>query len=200
MGGNDQTSEIARPRDPSSVTADQTTPIPVPGHRLETPQVALLFVAIAAGALLIGIAVAQITRPGTDETVLAEADVDRAGRTVRFEGGHLLFPPGAVTERIRVVVTSSLVEDRLRVLQEDDPIVVEPGRLVAYRFAPTDVTFAEPVEIVLRLEEGTRNGVLFTRSGDEVVLVQGTIDPARATATVRVRDFRFAGGAAEGHG
>jgi hypothetical protein len=152
---------------------------------------ALIFCAVAAGAFLVGIGLATATRTTSDETTVAAQTVGPAGGTVRFEGGDLRVPEGAVSEPTRFVVRRSLVRDRVRVRAEDDPIVVEPGRLVAYSFAPVNISFAEPVQITFRLPAGARNGSVFARTGNEIVLLAGTIDQAREAATVDVRDFKF---------
>lgn len=152
---------------------------------------ALIFCAVAAGAFLIGIGVATATRQASDESTVAAQTVGPAGGTVRFEGGDLRVPEGAVSEPTRLVVRRSLVRDRVRVRAEDDPIVMEPGRLFAYSFAPVDVTFAKPVQITFRLPSGARNGSAFARTGNEIILLAGTVDQARGTATIEVRDFRF---------
>ena len=90
-----------------------------------------------------------------------------------------------------LVVRRSRVPDRLRVLHEDDPIVIEPGKLFAYRFEPVDVVFAEPVAITFRLPDGARNATVFVRRGAEIDHLRGTVDPARGTATIEVRDLDF---------
>ena len=104
------------------------------------------------------------------------------------------FPPGAVERNVRVVVRRAPVTDRIRVATaENEPDVVQPGRLVAYSFEPADLTFAEPVRITFQLPEGARNAAVFARVGSTVVLLTGSIDPDDGTATAIVRDFRFEG-------
>lgn len=189
---SEQTSEIPPPGDAQLASPEPTAPIAGPPSAAFRPgQVALVFVAVAAAAFLIGILVASVTGPGRTDNVLVETEVGPSGRTIRFAGGQLVFPPGALRERIRIVVASSRVEGRVRVKTEDDPVVVEPGELVAYSFEPSDVTFLKPVEITFRLPRGARNGTVFARRGDEIILLTGTVDPARSTATVRVRSFAF---------
>lgn len=188
---SDQTSELPAPRD-AAPSPDVTAPIPArPAHGLRASQIALVFVAVAAASFLVGIAIATVGDGSGDGDLLVSTDVGPRGRTIRFDGGQLTFPAGAVTTTTRVAVTSARVTDRLRVATDDDPLIIEPGELVAYGFEPTDVTFHEPVEVTFRLPEGARNGAVFVRRGDDIILLTGTIDPVRGTATTRVRDFRF---------
>ena len=188
---SDQTSEIPRPPDASRASAEPTTPIGIRATVLQPGQVFLLFVAVAAAAFLLGIAIATASRPASSDEMLAEADIGPAGGTVRFDGGHVVFPTDAVGRQVHIVIRGSRVDDRLQVKIPGEPLVVEPGELMAYAFEPSNLTFQRPVEITLRLPEGTRNGSVFARRGDEIVVLAGTIDPARATATTRVSDFRF---------
>jgi hypothetical protein len=187
---SDQTSEIPRPAD-AGPSAEPTTPIPVRATALWPGQVFLLFVAVAAGAFLIGIAIAKASHIPNPDEVIAETDIGPAGATVRFAGGHVVFPEGAVAQEIHIVIRRSRIDDRLRVKGSGEPLVVEPGELSAYSFEPSNIAFSRPVEITFRLPEGTRNGSIFARRGREIVVLTGTIDPARATATTRVRNFRF---------
>jgi hypothetical protein len=183
--GSDPTTEVehAAPTDEFSKPPESPPGRPV--------YLALIFCAVAAGAFLIGIGLATATRTTSDESTVAAQTVGPAGGTVRFEGGELRVPEGAVSEPTRFVVRRSLVRDRVRVRADADPIVVEPGRLIAYSFAPVDITFTKKVRITFRLPSGARNGSAFARTGNEIVLLAGTIDQARETATVEVRDFKF---------
>jgi hypothetical protein len=187
---SDQTSEVPRPVD-APTSPDITLPLPARPAALRPGQVALAFIAIAAASFLLGIAVATSGGRSSGERTVAESDVGPSGGTIRFDGGQLVFPQGAVSRTIHVVVSTSRVDERLRVEAEEQPIIVERGELVAYTFEPRDVTFREPVEITFRLPEDARNGTVFARRGDAIVLLTGTVDPERATATVRVTDFSF---------
>jgi len=182
---SDPTTEVERAAPTDEFNKPLTSPPGRPAY------LALIFCAVAAGAFLLGIGLATATRTASDESTVAAQTVGPAGGTVRFEGGDLRVPEGAVSEPTRFVVRRSLVRDRVRVRADDEALVVEPGRLVSYSFAPVDVTFAKPVQITFRLPSGARNGSAFARTGNEIVLLAGTVDQARGTATVEVRDFKF---------
>ncbi len=186
--GSDPTTEVAH----TDSTDEFDKPSPTPPGR--PAYLGLIFCAVAAGAFLIGIGLATATRTKSDESTVATRTLGPAGGTIRFDGGDLRVPQGAVSEPTRFVVRRSLVHDRVRVRAAGEPIVVEPGHLVAYSFSPVDVTFAKPVQITFRLPSGARNGSAFARSGNDIVLLSGIVDQARGTATVEVRDFRFESG------
>jgi hypothetical protein len=137
--------------------------------------------------------VATATRTSTDEVVAATETVGPDGGFIRFDGGDLRVPDGAVSEPLRFTVRRSIVTDRVRVRAEGEPIVVQPGQLAAYSFAPGNVTFEVPVELTFRLPPGVRNGTVFARKGNEIILLTGTVDQARGTATIELKDFRFDG-------
>jgi hypothetical protein len=162
-----------------------------------TSQLALIFVAVAAASFLAGIGVASVSRPIPNDPTLAAQDVGPSGGTLRFEGGEIRIPEGALAEVVTVVVHRTVVDRRVTVdAGGGSPLVFEPGRLVAYRLEPSDVTFAKSVEIVFRLPAGASNGTIFTRrSDDRIVLLKGKIDANRGTATTKVGDFRFGGAA-----
>ncbi|MEX0874949.1 MAG: hypothetical protein WD646_03570 [Actinomycetota bacterium] len=183
--GSDPTRDVEQ-----AATTDE---FPSPAGAKARPYIGLVFCAVAAGAFLLGIGVATATRSSTDEVVIASETVGPDGALVRFDGGDVRVPEGAVSVPMRFVVRRSIVRDRVRVRAEGDPIVVEPGRLVAFSFAPRDVTFKEPVEVTFRLPPGVRNGTVFARTGNEILLLTGTVDQARGTATIEMSDFRFDG-------
>ncbi len=192
--GNDQTTELPRPDEPAPVVAASeahTTQLPIAQRSFATQQIALVFCAVAAASFLLGIAIATSTRPKSDQTVVASEDVGPSGKTVRFDGGEVRIPDGAVTRNVRIVVRRSTVTDRIRV---EGAGVVQPGSLVAYSFEPTDLTFREPVEITFRLSGGARNAAVFARRDSTVVLLTGSVDADDGTATAVVSDFRFESG------
>lgn len=187
--GTDQTTELPPPGDQRPDTPEaRTVQLPAAEPPAIRPQpVALIFLAVAAASFLVGIAIASATRPQRDETVVASDVVGPAGKTIRFVGGHIDVPRGAVTETVRIVVRRSTVNDRIRV----ESTLVPPGRLIAYSFEPTDLEFREPVELVFDLPDDARNAAVFARRDSTVVLLSGTVDPDTGTATTLVRDFRF---------
>ena len=185
---------------PPTLASDpaSTSRIDVPVSR-RTPQLALVVLAVAAGGFLLGIGAASVV-PRSDGGVppLVAQQVGPSGGTVRFDGGEVRIPSGALAEQRTIEVHRSVVDRRVRVEPggKADPIVFEPGRLVAYRFEPDDVTFAESVQIAFRLPAGADNGAVFARgSRGGIVLLEGKIDADRETATTVVRDFRFGGAA-----
>jgi hypothetical protein len=173
-----------------------TVPVPTEPRAYGGSYLAMLFVAVAAGSFLVGIAAATATREPVDEArTVASRNIGPSGGTLRFEGGELRFPDGAVSEPVRVVVRRATVDDRVRVeVAADDPLVFEPGALDSYSFEPAGTTFLKPVELTFRLPPGARNGTIFARRGGAIVLLAGTVDGDRGTATARVRDFGFEGG------
>jgi hypothetical protein len=180
------TNEIAEP--------DPTTQLPAPPSS-RTPQLALIVIAVAAASFLLGIGVAALTHPAkSDGELLASREVGPSGGTIRFDGGQVRVPEGAVSQPVTIAVRRSTVDERVRVgIDDRDSKAFSPGTLVEYAFEPSDVSFGEPVELTFRLPAGARNGTVFARRGASVVLLTGTVDVDRATANIRVRDFRFEG-------
>ena len=173
---SDQTSEVPRPPD-ARTAPDITAPLPVRRSTSPKPgQVALAFIAVAAGAFLLGIAISTSDGRRSDGEVLAETDVGTAGRTITFDRGQIVFPRGAVARPIHVVVS----------------LLSEEGHR-GFRFEPSDVAFARPVEIILRLPDGARNGVVVRRHGGGTTLLGGNVDPDREIVSVEVDDFGFEG-------
>lgn len=190
----DETAEISpSARHDGLTSAAPTTQLERPAPTVRRSQVALIFVAVAAASFLVGLALASGTRSRSTDEAIASADIGPSGGTIRFEGGQVRVPEGAVDEVVHFVVRRGTVDDRIRVDAADAPLVFEPGKLTAYRFEPTNVTFRQPVELLFRLPVGARNGTVFARRGTTVVLLEGTVDADRGTATTRVRDFRFGG-------
>ena len=173
--------------------SDATLELPVERQRpaLQHSQLVLVFIAVAAAGFLLGIASATTMRPQPVGAIVAEGDVGADGRTIRFDGGQVSFPKGSVAADLHVVIRRSTNTDRLRVSHEDRPIVIDPGKLFAYRFEPANAVFTKPVELTFRFPDEARNGTVFVRDGDSIRHLTGTIDPARGTATVLVRDFAF---------
>ena len=166
-------------------------------RRSAASRIALIAVAVAAASFLVGIGTASVTRPQDADPELAAQDVGPSGGTVRFEGGELRVPDGALADVVRIAVHRSVVERRVRIDAGKEQVVYDPDRLVAYRFLPVDVRFREPVEITFRLPRGARNGTAFgLRPDGSVRLLEGTLDADRGTATIEVSDFRFRGSGA----
>jgi hypothetical protein len=182
-----------------AIDTASTSLIDVPASR-RTSQLALVVLAVAAGGFLLGIGTASIVPRPDDDGVppLVAQQVGPSGGIVRFDGGEVRVPSGALAGQRTIEVHRFVVDRRVRVDPggKADPIVFAPGRLVAYRFEPEDVTFAEPVQIAFRLPAGAENGTVFARgSRGGIVLLEGKIDADRGTATTVVRDFRFGGAA-----
>jgi hypothetical protein len=178
--------------------AERTSRIDVPVAGRPTSRLALIVLAVAAAGFLVGIAVASVVPRSHDEPALVSESVGPSGGVVRFDGGEVRVPSGALAEQTTIAVYRSVVDRRVRIDPggKADPIVFEPGRLVAYRFQPDDITFAQPVQIAFRLPAGAENGTVFARgSRGGIVLLEGQIDADRGTATTVVRDFRFGGAA-----
>ncbi len=184
---------------PPTVAFDNTptTRIDLPDPR-RTSQLVLIVLAVAAGGFLAGIGTASVVPRSDNDTALASQPVGPSGGIVRFDGGEIRIPGGALTQQHTIAVYRSVVGRRVRVDPggKADAIVFEPGRLVAYRFEPADITFSQSVQIAFRLPVGAENGTLFARgSRGGIVLLEGKIDADRGTATTVVRDFRFGGAA-----
>lgn len=184
---------------PPTVAFDSapTSRIDVPIQR-RTSQLALIVLAVAAGGFLVGIGTASVVPRTDDDPALVAQSVGPSGGIVRFDGGEVRIPSGALAEQRTISVHRSVVDRRVRIDPggKADPIVFAPGRLVAYRFLPDDLTFAQPVQVAFRLPAGAENGTVFARgSRGGIVLLEGKIDADRGTATTVVRDFRFGGAA-----
>src|SRR5207302_581922 len=151
LASGEDTAEVPPVASPTVESAAwHTTELPRSPGVVLPPGLWLVFLFVAATGLLIGIAFAAATRPGSPGAVVASATIGPDGGTLSF-GTHGLVrvPDGAVTAPIRIEVRRSVVKDRLRVSPPDGPLYVfEPNRLVAYMFAPSSVTFAQPVTIV----------------------------------------------------
>lgn len=186
--------------DPSDETAELASPaptaeLPAVPKTFRGSQLGLLFVAVAAGSFLMGIGISSLTKPSTSDRIVGSRDVGPSGGVIRFDGGELRVPEGALSQIVSIVIRRSTVDDRVRVDAADAPIVFEPGKLSAYTFAPADLTFAKPVELTFRLPRGARNGTVFARRGTGIVLLSGVVDADRGVATTTVSDFRFDGNA-----
>jgi hypothetical protein len=177
-------------------TPERTAAFPVVGSTLPSPSVlALGFLALAAGAFLVGIAVASTMQPEPAGSVVAAQQVGPSGGTVRFAGGELRIPSGALASRTKIVVRRTIVGQRVQVRPPRGAIVVfEPGKLVAYGFEPEDVRFRQPAMIIFRLSERASDGAVFARLEDTTLLLGGDFDPDRGTVSIEVRDLRFTKG------
>ena len=192
MDGTEETHAFGRPPeeprpDEPTVTFDAHTHVR-PGY------LALVFCAVAAAGFLIGIGVAAASRPkpATPGDVNVQQVIGPSGGTIRFDDGQLQIPQDALAQPTRIVIRRSSFTDRIRVLPPaGSPEVFDPGGLAAYAFEPTNVVFHRRVQIVFRLPAGDRNGTAFARSGSDIVILGGTVDPDRETVTISVDDFRF---------
>ena len=191
MDGTDETRPIASP-----VAGDEATAvIDTRHHQLRPGYLALVFCAVAAAGFLIGIAVAAASRPKPPQigAITMQQTIGPTGGTVRFENGQIEIPVGALAQPTRIVIRRSSFTDRVRVMPAGgSPEVFDPGGLTAYSFGPAAVSFRRTVQIVFRLAAGSRNGTAFARTGNDIVILGGAIDPDRQTVTVTVHDFRFA--------
>lgn len=195
LAGGEDTADVPSIVDPGHW---ETTPISARPGVLLPPGLWLVFLLIAAAGLLFGIAIAAATRPGPPGNVIASATIGPDGGTVAF-GSHGLVrvPDGAVNGPVRIEVRRLVVTDRLRVAPPDGPLYsFEPNQLVAYTFGPSTVTFAQPVTIVLPLNQTGRSGTAFVAADGRILFLPGKVDPKSGTVTITVNDFRFSGGAA----
>jgi hypothetical protein len=175
-----------------------TTDMPRPRGIALPPGLWLVFLLVAAAGLLLGIGIAAATRPGSPGAVVSEATVGPDGGSVSFGGrGVVRIPDGALDRPERIRVRRSVVAEQLRVAPPSGPLYVfQAHQLVAYSFEPSTLTFASPVTIVLPLDRKAMQGNAFVVSGRTVLFLQGTVDPVAGTVTIKVNDFRFAGGQA----
>lgn len=174
-------------------------PVQPPPPRLH-PSTWLLFVTVAAAALLAGVALAAVVRSTPTGAVVARATVGPKGGTLLFDGkGILRIPAGALREPVPIVIRRSVVRERLRVRPPDGPLhVIDPNTLVAYTFEPADATFARPVAITLPLSQERRPGAVFASGNGTVIFLDGTVDADAGTITVEVVDLQFRAGLAPG--
>lgn len=152
----------------------------------------LTFLAVAAGAFLIGIAAAALVRDEPAGLVAASQRAGPAGATIRFQGGEVRIPSGALANTTRIVVRRTVVAERVRVRPPGGTFqIYNPGELVAYVFEPAELDFLRPVTLIFRLSERDGDAATFARVGDATLLLGGKVDRARGTVAVEVSDFRF---------
>jgi hypothetical protein len=189
---SDETFEFSQPR-LDAPPSDETI-VFEPPPRLRPTYITLVFCVVAAAGFLAGIGFAAGSReaPRKPGRIVIEERVGPSGGVFRFDDGQLEIPEDALAEPVRIVVRRSTFTDRVRVAPAAGTSqVYDAGDLDAYSFEPVSVAFLRPVRIVFRLPSGARNGTIFARTGDAVVLLGGTVDPDRETTTITVRDFRF---------
>jgi hypothetical protein len=192
MDGTEETHAFARPPD-EPPRDDPTATFDTHSH-LRPGYLALVFCTVAAAGLLVGIGIAAASRPKAPAPggVNAEQIVGPSGGTIRFDDGQLEIPPDALAQPTRIVIRRSSFTDRIRVLPPAGGTeVFDPGGLSAYAFEPKNAAFHRPVQIVFRLPAGDRNGTAFARSGNDIVILGGTVDPDRETVTITIDNFRF---------
>lgn len=157
--------------------------------------VALTFLAVAAAAFLVGIAVASTVRENPPGVVVVSQRAGPSGATIRFAGGEIRVPPGALGAPTRIVVRRTVVTRRVRVRPPSGSVrVYDPGELVAYIFEPRNITFLRPVTLIYRLRTDAGGGVAFARLGNATLLLSGDYDSERGTLSVAISDFRFTRG------
>lgn len=155
----------------------------------------LTFLAVAAGAFLIGIAAAAFVRDDPPGVVVASQRAGPAGATVRFQGGEVRIPAGALAGSTRIVVRRTVVAERVRVRPPGGVFqVYNPGELVAYVFEPAALDFLRPVTLIFRLDERDGDAAAFARVGGATLLLGGKVDIQRGTLAVEVSNFRFNSG------
>lgn len=157
--------------------------------------VSLTFLAVAAAAFLIGIAIASTVRETPPGAVTASQRAGPSGATIRFDGGEIRIPPGALSTPTRIVVRRTVVSRRVRVRPPNGTVrIYDPGELVAYIFEPRDLTFLRPATLIYRLRTDAGGGVAFARVGSATLLLGGDYDAERGTLSFDVSDFRFTRG------
>lgn len=189
--GGDPTAEIGTP---APATSAPTTAIPVIEERRARPAiVALTFLVVAAAAFLVGIAAASAIKEKPPGTVLASERIGPSGGTVRFSGGEIRVPSGAVGSPTDITVRRTRVNQRVQVRPPGRRVLVfERGELFAYVFEPTDADFLRPVTLVFRLRDTAGDATAFARVGDATLFLSGGgIDTERGVVAVEVSDFRF---------
>lgn len=194
MDSTDETRQFPRPADDGP--GDEPTVVIDATDRDRRPAyLALIFCAVAAAGFLIGIAVAAASRPQAPSvgSLAIQQTIGPSGGTVRFDEGQIQIPPDALTQPVTIAVRRSSFSDRVRVVPAGgSPEVFDPGGLTAYTFGPASVRFLRQAQIVFRLTPGSRNGTVFARTGNDIVILGGSVDPDRQTVTITVRDLRFA--------
>jgi hypothetical protein len=154
--------------------------------------VGLTFLVVAAAAFLLGIAIASTVHETPPGVVVASQNAGPSGATIRFDGGEIRVPAGAVSSPTRIVVRRTVIAERVQVRPPTGPVrTFAPRELVAYVFEPKDVTFLRPVTLIFRLHEAPGGATAFARVGDTTVLLGGTVDADRETLIIEASDFRF---------
>ena len=189
--GPDPTIEFGK-APPKDVSATVAIPEVSEESAARSSVLALTFLVVAAGAFLIGIAVASLSRAKPEGAIVASQRVGQAGATVRFQGGELRIPSGALGKPERIVVRRTVVDDRVRVRPPGRAFqVYDPGELVAYVFEPSDLEFIRPVTILFRLGARDGDAATFARVRGTTLLLGGEVDAERGTVAVQVSNFRF---------
>jgi hypothetical protein len=199
--GSDPTDEIGTPTTEVGTHASTVVLAPAEDRSPRPKIIALTFLAVAAGAFLIGIVVASTIRESPPGTLLASEQVGPSGGAVRFSGGEIRVPPGALGSPKRLVVRRTVVAERIQVRLPGRPVqVFDPGELVAYIFEPRELEFLRPVTIVFRLRSEAGDATAFARVGTATLLLSGGIDTTRGIVAVEVSDFSFDSGQPVGAG
>ena len=176
-------------------TPAPTTVLPPPSASTRSSVVALAFLAVAAAAFLIGIAIASTIRTTPTGIVVASQRAGPGGATVRFDGGEIRIPPGALGAPTRIVVRRTVVTERVRVRPPNGSVrVYNPRELVAYVFEPRNIEFLRPITLIFRIKDEAGGATSFARVGNATLLLGGEYDPDRRTLAVEASDFRFTRG------
>ncbi|MGH2760061.1 MAG: hypothetical protein ACRDKJ_10935 [Actinomycetota bacterium] len=191
--GGDPTAEIGTPEPVTSAAATAALPLIDERQPVRPVVIALTFLVVAAGAFLAGIAFASTIKEDLPGTVLASQRIGPSGGTVRFSGGEIRVPSGAVASSTTITVRRTVVGQRVQVRPPGRRIqVFDPGELVAYVFEPEDADFLRPVTLVFRLRDGAGDATAFARVGEATLFLSGGgIDTERGVVAVEVSDFRF---------
>lgn len=185
--GSDPTIQFTAP--------DSTTVIPAVNDPNRPATVALTFLAVAAAAFLAGIAAASTVRDAPEGVQLVSQTVGPGGGTIRFEGGEIRVPSGAVSGQTRIVVRRTTVAERVRIRPPGRPVqVYDPGELHAYIFEPAGLEFLRPVTLRFRIGERDGDAAAFARVGEATLQLGGEVDPDGRTLSIEVSDFRFTRG------
>jgi hypothetical protein len=189
--GGDPTAEIGTP---ASAVPTPTASIPTVEERQTRPAVvALTFLVVAAAAFLAGITAASTIKEDPPGAILASQRVGPSGATVRFSGGEIRVPAGAVASSANITVRRTVVGQRVQVRPPGRRVqIFDPGELVAYVFEPEDADFLRPVTLVFRLRDTAGDATAFARVGNATLFLSGGgIDTERGVVAVEVSDFRF---------